>query len=86
MVNINLHKSTSSLCSYSKASPCPLSISSLKSVLKPAKIIGHLLLHDSHDPLVANGIPQDKTDSQHAEETAATTVRDVKNKLISGHH
>ena len=56
-----LHKLTSFLCFYSKASPCRLPINSLTSVLKSAKISGHLLLCDSQDPLVPNCIPQLKT-------------------------
>ena len=56
-----LHKLTSFLCFYSKASPCRLPINSLTSVLKSAKICGHLLLCDSQDPLVPNCIPQLKT-------------------------
>ena len=47
-----LHKSTSSLCFYLKASPCPLPINSLTSIFKSAKISGHLLLCDSQDPPV----------------------------------
>ena len=65
---LDLHKSTLSLCFYSKASPSPLPINSLTSVLKSAKISGHLLLHDSQGPLVENSIPQLKTASWHVEE------------------
>ena len=83
---LHLHKSTSSLCFYSKASPSPLPTNNLTSALKSAKISGHLQLHDSQDPLVANYIPQLKTGSWHVEEAVTTTEIDVKNKLISGHH
>ena len=83
---LHLHKSTSSLCFYSKASPSPLPINSLTSVLKFAKISGHLLLRDYQDPLVANCIPQLKTSLWHVEEAVTTTESDVKNKLISGHY
>ena len=43
-------------------------INSLTSVLKSAKISGHLLLPDSQDPLVATCLPQLKTESWHEEE------------------
>ena len=43
-------------------------INSLTSVLKSAKISGHLLLPDSEDPLVATCLPQLKTESWHEEE------------------
>ena len=51
---LHLHKSASSLRFYSKASPSPLPINSLTSVLKSAKISGHLLLLDSQDPRITN--------------------------------
>lgn len=43
-------------------------INSLTSVLKSAKISGHLLLPYSEDPLVATCLPQLKTESWHEEE------------------
>ena len=42
---------------YSATSPCPLPIKSLTSILKVAKVSGHLLLRDSLDPLVNTSIP-----------------------------
>ena len=83
---LQLHKSTSSLLFCSKPSPSPLPINKLTSVLKSAKISGHLLLRGSQDPLVANCIPQLKTGSWHVEEALTTTESDVKIKLIPGHH
>ena len=71
---------------YSKASPCPLPVSSLTSVLKSSKISGNLLSCDSQDPLVQNCIPQLKTGPWHIEEAVATTKSDIKNKLISGYY
>ena len=75
-----LHRSTSSLCFYSKGSPAPLPISSLTLVLKSAKMSGHLLYRDSREPLVVNCIPQLKTGSWHVEEAVATTEKDVRIK------
>ena len=42
---------------YSSTSPCPLPIKSLTSILKAAKVSGHLLLIDSSDPLVNTSVP-----------------------------
>ena len=47
---------------------------------------GHLLLHTSQYPLVANCIPQLKTGSRHVGEAAATTKSDIKSRLIFGHY
>ena len=55
---LHLHKSTSNVCLlYGSCSPCPLPIKSLTSILKSAKISGHLLLRDSKDPLVSSTQP-----------------------------
>ena len=54
---LHLLKSTSNVCLYGSCSPCPLPIRSLTSILKSAKISGHLLLRDSKDPLVSSTPP-----------------------------
>ena len=51
---LKLNKNTSSLSFYSASSPCQLPIKSLTSVLKLAKISGHLLLSHSKDPSVSS--------------------------------
>ena len=51
---LRLYHSISNLALYSSVSPCFLPLHSLSSVLKTAKISGHLLLCDSCDPIVAN--------------------------------
>ncbi|XP_057310634.1 uncharacterized protein LOC130648598 [Hydractinia symbiolongicarpus] len=53
---LNLHHSTTNLCLYDSSSPCSLPIKSLTSILKSAKISGHLLLRDSKDPLVSAAV------------------------------
>ena len=50
---LGLHHTTSAVCLYASSSPCPLPIKSLLSILKRAKISGHLLLRDSSDPLIS---------------------------------
>ena len=54
---LKLHHSTTNICLYSSTSPCPLPIKSLTSILKAAKVSGHLLLRDSLDPLVNTSVP-----------------------------
>ena len=49
---LKLHKSITSLLFYSSASPCPLPVRSLTSVLKSSKISRHLLLKHSWDASV----------------------------------
>ena len=55
---VRLHKSIASLLFYSSASPCPLPVKSLTSVLKSSKISGHLLLKHSQDPSVSSFVPK----------------------------
>ena len=58
---LHLHYSTSSLCFYSSASPCPLPIKSLSSALKAARISGHLLLINFQNLLVSSCVPKLQT-------------------------
>ena len=55
---LKLHKSITSLLFYSSASPCPLPVRSLTSVLKSSKISGHLLLKHSQDASVSSCVPK----------------------------
>ena len=66
---LHLHHSTSSLCFYSSASPCPLPIKSLSSALKASKISGHLLLRNSQDPLISSCVPKLQTGAWKVEDT-----------------
>ena len=50
---LNLHNSTTNICLYSSVSPCHLPIKSLTSVMKSAKVSGHLLLRKSSDQCVS---------------------------------
>ena len=83
---LRLHRSISSLCFYSSASPCPLPIRSLTSVLKSAKISGHLLLRDSKDPLVSSFAPKLKTGQWKVDEAVASTESDMHLNQICGHY
>ena len=55
---LKLHKSITSFWFYYSASPCPLPVASLTSVLKFSKISGHLLLKHSQDPSVSSCAPK----------------------------
>ena len=83
----NFH-STSSLCFYSSASPCPLRIKSLSSALKVSKIIGHLLLRNSQDPLVSSCVPKLRTGSWKVEDAVLSFENNIKISQVcgNGHH
>ena len=49
--------STTNICLHSSTSPCPLPIKNLTSILRAAKVSGHLLLRDSLGPLVNTSVP-----------------------------
>ena len=54
---LKIYHSTTNIWLYSSTSPYPLPIKSLTSLLKAAKVSGHLLLIDSLDPLVNMSVP-----------------------------
>ena len=83
---LNIHNSTSSLCFYSSASPCPLSIKSLSSALKASKISGHLLLRNSQDPLISSCLPKLQTGAWKVEDTVLSCESDIKFNKICGSH
>ena len=85
---LHLHHSTSSLCFYSSASPCPLPIKSLSSALKASKISGLLLLRDSQDPLVSSCVPQLRTGTWKVEDAVLSCENDIKISQVcgNGHH
>ena len=65
---LKIHHSTTNICLYSSTSPCPLPIKSLTSILKAAKVSGHLLLRDSLDPLVNTPVPHLKVGEWEVED------------------
>ena len=79
-----LHHSTSSLCLYSSASPCPLPIKSPSSALKASKINGHLLLRNSQDPLISSCVPKLHTGAWKVEDTVLSCESDIKFNKICG--
>ena len=81
---LHLHHSTSSLCFYSSASPCPLSIKSLSSALKASKISGHLLLRNSQGPLISSSVPKLQTGAWKVEDTVLSCESEIKFNKICG--
>ena len=81
---LHLHYSTSCLCFYSSASPCPLPIKSLSSALKASKISGHLLLRNSQDPLISSSVPKLQTGAWKVEDTVLSCESDIKFNKICG--
>ena len=83
---LKLHKSITSLPFYSSASPCPLPVRSLTSVLKSSKISGHLLLKHSRDPSVSSCVPKLQAGHWQVEEAVQACETDLRSKSIIGHH
>ena len=85
---LHLYHSTSSLCFYSSASPCPLPIKSLSSALKASKISGHLVLRNSQDPLVSSCVPKLQTGTWKVEDAVLSCENDIKISQVCGndHH
>ena len=71
---------------YSSASPCPLPVRSLTSVLKSSKISGHLLLKHSQDPSVSSCVPKLQAGHWQVEEAVQACETDLRHKSIIGHH
>ena len=83
---LKLHKSITSLSFYSSASPCPLPVRSLTSVLKSSKISRHLLLKHSQDPSVSSCVPILQAGYWQVEEAVQACKTDLRHKSIIGHH
>ena len=71
---------------YSSASPCPLLVRSLTSVLKSSKISSHLLLKHSQDESVSSCVPNLQAGNWQVEEAVQVCETDLKHKSIIGHH
>ena len=85
---LHLHNSTSSLCFYFSASPCPLPTRILSSALKASKISEHLLLRNSQDPLVSSCVPKLQTGTWKVEDAVLSCENDIKISQVcgNGHH
>ena len=83
---LKLHKSITSLSFYCSASPCPLPVRGLTSVLKSSKISRHLLLKHSQDASVSSSVPKLQAGNWQVEEAVRACETDLKHKSIIGHH
>ena len=83
---LKLHKSITSLLFYSSASPCPLLVRSLTSVLISSKISGHLLLRHSWDASVSSCVPKLQAGNWQVVKAVQACETDLKYKSIIGHH
>ena len=83
---LKFYKSITSLSFYSSASPCPLPVRSLTSILKSSKISGHLLLKHSQDPPVSSCVPNLQAVHWQVEEAVQASETDLRHKSIIGHH
>ncbi|XP_057310248.1 uncharacterized protein LOC130648228 [Hydractinia symbiolongicarpus] len=81
-----LHHSISNISFYSASSLCPLPLKSLSSVLKSAKISGHLLLPDSADALVSDSPPDLKAGHWKVDQTVKSAKSQLEFKKILGFH
>ena len=82
---LKLPKMMSSIALYSKHSPCPLPIKSISSIFKAAKISGHLLLRDSHDPSISSAPPVLKAGHWSVEKCVKVAEAEIKFQNTIGH-
>ena len=71
---------------YSSASPCPLPVRSLTSVLKSSKISGHLLLKHSQDLSVSSCVPKLRAGHWQVEEAVQACETHLRHKSLTGHY
>ena len=83
---LKLHHSTTNICLYSSISPCPLPIKSLTSVLKAAKVSGHLLLRESSDEFVSSCNPTLKSGFWDVAEAVITAESKLEFQKLLGYH
>ena len=83
---LRLHHSTTNICLYSSISPCPLPIKSLTSILKAAKVSGHLLLRESADEFVASCNPALRSGFWNVAETVVTAESRLEFQKLLGYH
>ena len=83
---LRLHHSTTNICLYSSISPCPLPIKSLTSVLKAAKVSGHLLLRESADEFVASCNPALKSGFWNVADAVVTAESRLEFQKLLGYH
>ena len=81
-----IHRYTANICLCSSTSPCPLPIKSLTSILKAAKVSGHLLLRDSLDPLVNRSVPYHNVGKWKVEDVVKQGEDKIEFEKVLGYH
>ena len=74
------------ICLYTSASSCPLPSKSLTSILKAAKVSGHLLLRDFSDPLVNTSVPHLKVGEWKVEDVVKQGEERIEFEKVLGYH
>ena len=83
---LRLHPSITNICLYSQISPCPLPIKSLTSVLKAAKVSGHLLLRESADEFVSSCNPPLKSGFWNVAQEVISAESRLEFQKLLGYH
>ena len=83
---LRLHNSTTNISLYSSTSPCPLPLKGLSSVLKAAKVSGHLLLRDSADKVVSDSNINLKAGKWNVSKSVKEAEETLEFKKILGYH
>ena len=83
---LKLYKNITTICLYSDASPCPLPLKSLSSVLKSAKASNQLLLRESKDPCVKDNAPALKSGDLNVPQMVTDAENVMEFKKILGYH
>ena len=83
---LKIHPSTTNICLYSSSSPCPLPLKSLTSILKSAKVSGHLLLRDSTDPNITESTSHLKCGFWDVSEAVIDAESRLEFQKVIGYH
>ena len=81
---LKIHPSITNLSIYSPVSPCPLPVKSLSSILKSAKISGHLLLRDSKDTTISSSNPNLKVGKWKVDKASTIAEAEMAFQQIQG--
>ena len=83
---MKLHNSTTNICLYSSVSPCPFPIKSPTSVMKSAKVSGHLLVCELTDWCVSQRSIDLKSENWKVSDAVREAEGTLEFKKIIGYH
>ena len=83
---LKIHKSTTDICLYSSSSPCPLPLKSLTSILKSARVSGHLLLRESDDTKIPESSSHLKCGFWDVSEAVVDAESRLEFQKVMGYH